>query len=274
MMINHRCFRKGIYRNNDVSLTYAGVVAVGLTLLAATSQAAEPSDAGLAQELQKAEALFNQTCSACHGEGGAGGDRAPTLVDNTDLRMLTEKKIQDIIRSGTQAGMPAFPLPDSDLAMLAHLLHTRNSSAFDSQPIGNTAAGEQFFFGNGHCAGCHMVRGRGHSNGADLSAIGLKASIREIELVLDNPTERMGSRSTSNCPPWAFCPDTQWSVANVRLKDGFVLNGFARSEAEHDIQLQTFDGKMHFLVQKETPRLCRGGSRSLIALGKARRERI
>jgi hypothetical protein len=46
-------------------------------------------------------------------------------------------------------------------------------------------------------------------------------------------------------------PDETWRVVNVKLKDGSSLRGFARGRAEHDLELQAFDGKLHFLTDKQ-----------------------
>jgi len=147
--------------------------------------------------------------------------------------------------------MPAFPLPDRELQALAAWLHSLNLSAYSERPAGNTAAGEQFFFGSGRCSTCHMVHGKGKSNGPDLSDIGLKSTVPEIALALENPTSQMGMHTTASCPSWAFCPDEAWAVVQVRLKDGSVLRGFARNQAEHDLQLQTFDGRIHLLTEDD-----------------------
>ena len=64
----------------------------------------------------------------------------------------------------------------------------------------------------------------------------------ELELVLENPTSQMGIHTTPTCPSWAFCPDETWRVVNVKLREGQSLRGFARGRAEHDLELQTFDG--------------------------------
>src|SRR3954466_7861914 len=126
-----------------------------------------------------AQKQFDGTCAGCHGEGGAGGDRAPALTNNINLRIMNEAQIQGLIKSGTPGGMPAFNLPDSQLQQLASWLRSLNQSAFDTKPGGNVAAGETFFFGKGQCASCHMVHGRGNSNGPDLSAIGHRSTVRE-----------------------------------------------------------------------------------------------
>ncbi len=66
------------------------------------------------------------------------------------------------------------------------------------------AAGEQFFFGEGGCDSCHMIAGRGKTNGPDLSDAGRQLTLRDIEQALDEPSSRLGSRSPASCPGWAW----------------------------------------------------------------------
>ena len=212
-------------------------------------QAASQSRAGTDFYLAKQQ--FDRLCRGCHGEGGAGGDRAPALINNRELRTRSESQIADIIQSGTRGGMPGFSLPADNLQSLAGWVRSLNVSAFDSAPGGDMAAGERFFFGTGRCGACHMVHGRGAVGGPDLSDIARKSTIRELDLVLDNPTSQMGVHTTPTCPSWAFCPDEVWAVVDVRLRNGSRLRGFARNRSEHDLQLETFDGKMHLLVDTE-----------------------
>ncbi len=213
-------------------------LALAVAALPAIAQAPTP----------QAEKRFNQTCAGCHGQGGAGGDRAPALTNNRGLRTSNESQIAELIRNGTRGGMPAFPLPEEELQSLARWVRSLNMSAFDTKPAGDAIQGRQFFFGKGQCANCHMVGGRGRVNGPDLSDIGRKSTVQELELVLENPTSQMGIHTTPTCPSWAFCPDEAWAVVNVKLRNGSTLRGFARNQAEHDLQLQTFDGKMHLLT--------------------------
>jgi len=224
------------------------LIAVLAGLAATLNAAPQVADSG---QPTRPEAQFNQLCAGCHGKGGAGGDRAPALTNNRDLRSRSENQIAEPIRDGTKGGMPAFAsLPPDQIRSLAGWVRSLNVSAFDAKPTGDRAAGEQFFFGAGQCATCHMVHGRGETNGPDLSDIGRKSTVHELELVLENPTSQMGIHTTPSCPPWAFCPDEQWAVVDVRLRDGSTLRGFARNRAEHDLVLQTFDGSFHLLSDK------------------------
>jgi PQQ-dependent dehydrogenase (methanol/ethanol family) len=214
---------------------------------AAAAPAADPTaDFALAEE------QFNQTCAMCHGRGAGGGDRAPSLLNTSSMRVRTQAQVQDVIKNGTPRGMPAFAsMPEDQVVRIARWLRANNASAFETRPAGDVAAGEQVFFGKGECSSCHMVRGVGAANGPDLTTIGLRSNVAEINTWLDNPTSQMGTHTTASCPSWAFCPDLQWAVVNVQLKNGSKLRGFARNSAEHDLQLQTFDGKMHMLTDDQ-----------------------
>jgi PQQ-dependent dehydrogenase (methanol/ethanol family) len=216
---------------------------------------------------------FKRLCESCHGAGGAGGDRAPALLDNRELRSRSQNQIAELIKNGTRGGMPPFSLPENELQMLASWVRALNVPASEVKPLGNGAAGEEFFFGKGQCGTCHMVHGRGKVNGPDLSDIGIKSTVRELELVLDNPTSQMGIHTTPTCPPWAFCPDEGWAVVDVSLRNGSALRGFARSGAEHDLQLQTFDGKMHLLVDSDYRQITREKQSYMPALQSTAEER-
>lgn len=193
-----------------------------------------------AQELPVA---YRQYCAACHGENASGTDRGPNLIDTRSLRSSSEADIRRVIEMGTKGGMPAFSrLKADDLTALTRLVRGWNASAFDAAPAGDVAAGETVF--EAKCASCHMVRGRGGSNGPDLSSIGKQLTLKELDDQLRDPNSRKGKRNSAGCPPWAFCPDNPWTVVKVQPGN---LRGFARSRGAHDVQLQTFDGKLHLI---------------------------
>jgi PQQ-dependent dehydrogenase (methanol/ethanol family) len=194
---------------------------------------------------------FITLCATCHGEEASGTDRGPALVNSRKLRGLSQDEIRGIIRDGTQGGMPPFALPAAQLEAISGWIHGLNASAFDLKPAGNVRAGEAFFFGKGNCANCHMIEGRGGTNGPDLSSIARQLTVSELDRSLDDPSVRAANRSSSSCPGWAFCPENVWAVGNVRLADGSTLRGFIRNRALHDLQLQTLDGRFHLLLENE-----------------------
>ena len=202
-------------------------------------------------------AAYAKLCAACHAEGATGTERGPALLDNRSLRSRSEKQIHDLIQSGSPGGMPAFPLPEDQLQPLAHWVRSLNASAYDLGPPGDVRAGERFFFAQGQCASCHMVRGLGKANGPDLSTIGRELTLGQLEQALDDPAARAANRSGGSCPPWAWCPGQGWSLVSVRLRDGSALRGFLRSQGKHDLQLQTLDGHLHLLLDTEYREIAR-----------------
>ena len=79
---------------------------------AAVEQAAAPS------EHEMVIAYYQQQCARCHGGGGEGVDKYPSLRNN----QLTVQEIRDIILKG-KGEMPAFPdLKDPLLSHLADLI--------------------------------------------------------------------------------------------------------------------------------------------------------
>jgi PQQ-dependent dehydrogenase (methanol/ethanol family) len=214
----------------------------------------------LSLSAQSLPTAYKQYCAACHGDSATGTDRGPNLIDTRSLRSSDEAKIRTIIEKGTPGGMPAFAnLKGEDLEVLAKTIRSWNASAFDAKPAGDLAAGKQVF--EEKCLGCHMAQGRGSSNGPDLSSVGRELTIREIEAQLKDPNSRRGKRNAASCPSWAFCPDNPWAVVKVTLRDGKSLRGFARSRGRHDLQLQTFDGKLHLV---NNPALVEDEAKSLM----------
>jgi PQQ-dependent dehydrogenase (methanol/ethanol family) len=246
-----------------------GVAAVLLPIMTANPQATSNTQPDRAA----VEKQFRNLCAGCHGAEAGGGDRGPALVNSRSLRASSEAQILAKIRDGTPRGMPAFPLPASQLEAMAAWVRSLNASAFDMKPAGEITAGERFFFGKGQCSTCHMVQGRGKANGPDLSAAGRRLTVREIELFLDNPTSQMGTHTTATCPSWAFCPDESWAVVNVRLKSGTTLRGFPRNRGKHDLQLQTLDGRIHLLFDTDYQEISREKTSIMPALEATREER-
>ncbi len=180
--------------------------------------------------------LFVQRCSVCHGAEGGGADRGPALTGSRRLRTRAADEIANIIRKGTPGGMPGFALPADQVSQLVEYVRALNATAFEAQAPGDAAAGESFFFGKGNCGTCHSVAGRGGVRGPDLSSIARQLTLSELEQSLSDPSARIAPG---------------YGVADVTLNNGQLLRGFARSRGSHDLQLQTFDGVIHLLSDRE-----------------------
>jgi PQQ-dependent dehydrogenase (methanol/ethanol family) len=188
---------------------------------------------------------FIKLCAVCHGAEATGGDRGPSLVGIGHRHSgRSAAEIHDVIANGTPGGMPAFKLPEPQLQALTDFVRSLNSTAFEIQPPGDAAAGERFFFGEGHCATCHMIKGRGIAVGPDLSNIATRLSLSELDRSLTAPSDRIAEG---------------YGLVDVSLKDGGHLRGFVRNEGKHDLQLQAIvpDHRLHFLLDTEYSQVTR-----------------
>jgi PQQ-dependent dehydrogenase (methanol/ethanol family) len=186
---------------------------------------------------QPAPPQFIRTCALCHGNDGKGTDRAPTMVGSAHLKSMSDGEIGTVIQKGRNR-MPAFPLPAADIDRLVRYIRSLNETASGTAVAGDAKAGETIFFGEGACAACHVVRGRGVSNGPDLSNIANRMRLGAMQQVLANP-------SASITPGY--------TMASVQMKDGAngTLRGYLRAQGSHDAVLQTKDGKLHPLLDSQ-----------------------
>lgn len=183
------------------------------------------------------ERLFASRCAACHGADAAGGERGPSLVDGRRGGARWRETLRDTIRDGRpSAGMPAFPLPTSDLDALVNFLGNLTAPAIERNLPGDAQAGATYFFGAGKCATCHTVQGHGGVLGPDLSNLGRQRRLNQIQRALASPS------------------NTQ-RLLSVTLQDRRTLRGLAKNETNFDLQLLGLDGTLHLLDKSRIVRL-------------------
>ena len=195
---------------------------------------------------------FEQRCGGCHGADGMGGERAPAIGSVDRERLRTDEAVRNLIHDGIpDAGMPGFTLPEPELSQILAFVRSRVTPARDSMPPGDPAAGEAFFFGNGGCARCHMMHGRGGVTGPDLSDAGSELTLAEMEQALLKPSARRRPG---------------YQVVRVRQHAGPSVRGFLRNESLYDIQVQGFDGRLYPLPRGEVTAIDREASSYMPAL--------
>ena len=204
-------------------------VSAGLGLLSAQNRPLE--SVGIAEGNQ----IFVARCGGCHGADARGSDRGPALAEVRRLRTRSVQQLRDIIQKGIPGtGMPPFDLPAPELDALAALVRSLNGPAAESVVSGDVAAGEEYFFGGGKCASCHMVLDNGRPIGPDLSNVGSDLTAGQIREALLQPGARIAQG---------------YELVTVRLRDGQSLRGFARSRSSFDVRLQDLEGKFHLLQE-------------------------
>jgi len=181
--------------------------------------------------------VYAEHCVGCHGADARGTDQAPGLAGNSRLRRQSVRKLSDMVRNGIPGtAMPPFDLPARELEALANFVHSLNGEASASEVPGNQAAGEQFFFGEGHCGSCHMVAGRGEAIGPDLSNLGHTMTVSQIRSALLQPDAHI---------------TPGYEQVTVQLRDGKTLRGFVRNRSNFDLRLQDFHGRLYLLQENQ-----------------------
>jgi PQQ-dependent dehydrogenase (methanol/ethanol family) len=146
-------------------------------------------------------------------------------------------RLRELIQNGIQGtGMPAFDLPPNELDAIVALVHSFNWQAADSNVPSDSVAGERFFFGQGQCASCHMVAGKGKPIGPDLSNIGREKTVDELQTAILHPK------------PHATAG---YDLVTVKLRSGQTIRGFARGRSNFDIRLEDLDGNFHVFQQAQ-----------------------
>ncbi|PYV17600.1 MAG: pyrrolo-quinoline quinone, partial [Acidobacteria bacterium] len=218
-----------------ITAAILGMLVVGGAQLWSQNPPAAPS------ELSEAKKIFAVQCAGCHGPGAHGTDNGPPLAGVRELRGRSIPWLRNVIQKGIpSSGMPASPLPADQLDALAALVHSLNSPAAESAVPGDRAAGEQFFFGKGQCASCHMVYGRGEAVGPDLSSLAREMAVDEIRGALLEPSARVSPG---------------YGLVTVHLQNGKSLRGFARSQSDYEVVVEDLEGRFHLLEGSQVSRI-------------------
>jgi cytochrome c oxidase cbb3-type subunit 3 len=176
--------------------------------------------------------LFESNCAGCHGLDGRGGEKGPDIATRPEISGRSDDEILAILRHGIpSAGMPAFSrLGDAKLQVVVRHLRTLQGLNGKTEIAGNADEGRKLFFKDRGCATCHMINGAGGFLGSDLSSYGAVTSVVEMREQIMNHEQLPRARTMV-----------------VSTRDGSRLFGFARNEDNFSLQLQSLDGKFHFL---------------------------
>jgi cytochrome c oxidase cbb3-type subunit III len=123
-----------------------------------------------AELIEAGRTQFASQCGFCHGRDAAGGAGGTDLTRSTLVAEDTRgDRLGPLIRAGRPAqGMPAFSLPDSDLAAIVAFIHDakrqvetasggRRAVDVSDLQTGDAAAGKRYF--DAACVRCHSASG-------------------------------------------------------------------------------------------------------------------
>ncbi len=142
--------------------------------------------------------LFQAQCSTCHGLNAAGGNEStgPDLTTgrfrHADSDAGLFRVIRDGVRSTSMLGLGA-DADDQSVWQLVTYLRSLDVTA-GGTPTGSAAAGRQLFAGKGACTSCHMVHGQGKRLGPDLSQVGDRRALGDLQTDLVQPDTEVSPR--------------------------------------------------------------------------------
>ena len=180
---------------------------------------------------------FTSTCAQCHGLDGKGSERGPNIADKPSVQRLSDSQIFHVIENGVAGtGMPAFhSLEESQIRALVAYLRTLQGKNKAAALPGNPEQGKTIFFGTAACSECHMVAGQGGFIASDLSDYARSHAVGQVRSAIVDPA------SVSQ----------QVRLVTATLRDGEKFEGRVRDEDNFSVQLQTLDGRFHFLSRSE-----------------------
>jgi cytochrome c oxidase cbb3-type subunit 3 len=182
---------------------------------------------------------FARNCAGCHGADGRGGDKAPGITTTPSIVALSDADLIKIVHDGTRLGMPPFQqLGDAGIRAVVDYLRTLQGKTSSNAPqaavIGDSNSGHTLFFGKAECSNCHMVMGEGGFIASDLTVYGQSHSEDAITKAIVTPDSPLLTAAR---------------VVEVRTRSGQKLAGVVRSEDNFTLELQTQDGRYHFLAR-------------------------
>ena len=223
------------------------LVIAGLTMPALAQKPANPF-LGNQEAIQQGKAVYDKSCTACHGLNAGAGDRAPAIVISAATTLRGERsdaQIVNIIRAGIPGTtMPGWAgnLADDDILKIGAYIQALRGKAIDAPLPGNVARGEQVFWGKGQCGSCHMLSGKGGVLGPDLSNI---ASVRKATAISDALTKADhrvygdGGVHPQMIEPMGYNP------VQVVTGDGRTIDGLMLNHDPYSVQSIGMDSKLY-----------------------------
>jgi putative heme-binding domain-containing protein len=190
--------------------------------------------------------LYATSCAGCHGPDGTGG-RGPNLIHRLESNALKDDELFNTIRNGVPgADMPATPLSDADTWRLATFIRALTGPAIENDVAGDAAAGEKIFWdAKAACGDCHAILGRGSRMGPDLSDVGGRMPLAQIQEALIPP---------KNDPSRDHMLAGKEGVT-VTLRSGQTIHGIAKNRSNYSLQVVDNSGKLWLLRMADVKEL-------------------
>jgi cytochrome c oxidase cbb3-type subunit III len=206
--------------------------------------------AGDRKAAQAGEYEFRINCALCHGLGARGGGRGPDLTRAVKKYTHSDADMFQVISNGIPGtAMPAngtngqgVGMTDDEIWQIITYIRSQEVKA-PATPIGDAAHGKDLFYGDGNCALCHMVEGKGGRFGPDLSGVGGSRTKDAIIDSVRNPSRRLAwglTEATKEFPQ-------EYESVTVVTADGKTIKGVTLNEDSFTVQIMDAGEHIHLL---------------------------
>jgi putative heme-binding domain-containing protein len=231
-------------RNLSCALPFVALLFAGITLTA--QRGGGPPAAGKAhpaignrEAIAEGEKLYNETCTACHGKDGKGGELGPPVASqNRRYLRRTDDEIFDAVKNGVPGTqMPPFSgqFTDDQVWRITAYIRGLRGTAVDTPAAGNAANGEAIFWGKANCGSCHMIKGKGAILGPDLSNLGGTRKVQDIIDALTKEDHRIAADGGTH--DTTLLPMSTYQPVRITMKDGKVVSGILKNEDSFSLQV-------------------------------------
>jgi putative heme-binding domain-containing protein len=194
---------------------------------------------GNREAIAEGEKLYNETCTACHGKDGTGGELGPPVAaQNRRYLRRTDQDVFDAIKNGiTGTQMPPYTgqFTDDQIWRVTAYVRGLRGTAIDTPSQGDAAAGEAIFWTGANCGGCHMIKGKGSILGPDLSNLAGTRKVQNIVDALTKVTHKIvadgGTHDTT------IVAMTSYQPVRVTAADGKIVSGILKNEDSFSLQV-------------------------------------
>ncbi len=179
--------------------------------------------------------LYRSQCASCHGLEGAGAGAAPSLTSGSFRHGGSDEAFFRVISKGVPGtAMPGFAFTGLQIWQLVTHVRSLGIVHGASQAKGDPQSGATVF--RADCSGCHMVKGEGGLRAPDLTWIGSRRTIADLQKALLDPDAEVAPQ--------------YWSVI-AKTSAGQMLRGIRLNEDTYSIQLRLNEGKLVSLPKQD-----------------------
>ncbi len=172
---------------------------------------------------------FRSQCAACHGPEASGGVVGPSLSTGNFKNGGSDEALFRVITKGIPGtAMTAFTLGGREVWQLIAYLRAVNIGKAAEHAKGDATKGVQVFNANG-CGHCHTIGNAGGFVGPDLSEIGSRRSLSQLESAILEPDADVAA--------------DYWSL-RAKTKAGQTVTGVRLNEDMTSFQIREQSGHL------------------------------